>query len=232
MEGIDLAAIISVAFFGSLGHCSGMCGGFVVAYSSAKIDVGLSSFRQVVSHLLYNLGRVTTYMGIGALFGFLGAMLAFERTSQGVLYAIIALIMILMGLSILGKSTFMTRLESLSFFDRYLKTAFQRLIRSRSLPSFYALGVLNGLLPCGFVYFFAVTAASTASALDGALVMAVFGIATIPILFTMGFFVGILQKPGLRNTMNRVAGWIIMAYGFYMLYKGYLFLFTEAPSCH
>ena len=232
MEGIDLAAIISVAFFGSLGHCSGMCGGFVVAYSSTKIDASLSRYVQVFAHLLYNLGRVTTYAGIGALFGFLGAMIAFERTSQGILYAIIALVMVLMGLSILGKSSFMTRLESFSFFDRYLKTAFTKLIRSRTLPSFYALGLLNGLLPCGFVYFFAVTAASTASIIDGAIVMALFGIATIPILFTMGFFVGFLQKPGLRNMMNKVAGWIVTAYGFYMLYKGYLFLFTEAPSCH
>jgi sulfite exporter TauE/SafE len=140
--------------------------------------------------------------------------------------------MILMGLSILGKSSFMARLESFSFFDRYLRSAFKKVLLSRSLGSFYFLGLLNGLLPCGFVYFFAVTAASTASAVDGAIVMALFGIATIPILFTMGFFVGILQKPGLRKMMNRVAGWIITAYGFYMLYKGYLFLFTEAPSCH
>jgi len=232
MEGIDLAAIISVAFFGSLGHCSGMCGGFVVAYSSAKIDVAMSRIAQIFSHLLYNLGRVTTYTFLGAVFGLLGSMLAFERTSQGILYAVIALIMVLMGLSILGKSTFMTKLESFSFFDRYLRRFFKEVMLSKSYASFFLLGILNGLLPCGFVYFFAVTAASTASALDGALVMAVFGLSTIPILFMMGFFVGILQKRDLRGAMNKIAGVIIMAYGFYMLYKGYLFLFTEAPSCH
>ena len=46
--------------------------------------------------------------------------------------------------------------------------------------------MLNGLLPCGFVYFFAITAASTASSLWGAVVMMVFGLSTTPALFGLG----------------------------------------------
>jgi len=232
MEGIDLAAIISVAFFTSLGHCSGMCGGFVVAYTAGKIDSASSKLSQAFSHLLYNLGRVTTYALLGAVFGFMGAMIAFERESQGIMYLVIALVMILMGISILGYSRFMTRLESIGSLNRLITPLIQKLIRSQKGSSFFLLGMLNGLLPCGFVYFFAVTAASTASALDGAIVMTVFGLATIPVLFSMGFFAGLMKNVNLRGKMNKIAGLIITVYGFYMAYKGYLFLFTEAPSCH
>jgi len=59
--------------------------------------------------------------------------------------------------------------------------------------------------------------------LDGALIMALFGISTIPILFSLGFFVSLLQKNLFRQNMNRVAGVIITLYGLYMFYKGYLF---------
>ncbi len=37
MESISIISIITIAFLGSFGHCIGMCGGIVVAYSSTKI---------------------------------------------------------------------------------------------------------------------------------------------------------------------------------------------------
>ena len=37
MENIELLAIVSFALLGSIGHCIGMCGGFIVTYTTAKI---------------------------------------------------------------------------------------------------------------------------------------------------------------------------------------------------
>ena len=52
METFDLLSIITIAFLGSFGHCVGMCGGIVIAYSSSKIDIGWSRFTQALAHLL------------------------------------------------------------------------------------------------------------------------------------------------------------------------------------
>ncbi|MFA6756420.1 MAG: sulfite exporter TauE/SafE family protein, partial [Sulfurospirillaceae bacterium] len=60
MDNINILAIISVAFFGSLGHCIGMCGGFVVAYTSAKINPKKHALKQLFLHIIYNLGRVSS----------------------------------------------------------------------------------------------------------------------------------------------------------------------------
>ncbi|RLA81984.1 MAG: sulfite exporter TauE/SafE family protein, partial [Epsilonproteobacteria bacterium] len=38
MEAVDIVSIITIAFLGSFGHCIGMCGGIIIAYSSTKID--------------------------------------------------------------------------------------------------------------------------------------------------------------------------------------------------
>jgi len=61
--------------------------------------------------------------------------------------------------------------------------------------------MLNGIIPCGLVYSFAIMAAATASPLWGAVVMATFGLATIPALFFLGAVTQFLQKGSLRGLM-------------------------------
>jgi len=80
-----------------------MCGGFVVAYSSAKIDSTTSKLHQFTSHLFYSLGRITSYTLLGAVFGYLGSMISFSKSSTGYFYFSTGIIMVLMGLSLMGK---------------------------------------------------------------------------------------------------------------------------------
>ena len=95
---------------------------------------------------------------------------------------------------------------------------------SKSYASFFALGMLNGIIPCGLVYSFAIFAASTATPLGGALVMATFGLATIPALFFLGFITKFLQRGNLRGTMMKLAALLVIIYGVFTLYKGYRFV--------
>jgi len=201
MNNIDLAIILSTAFLGSVGHCIGMCGGIVVAYSSSKIDQSSSWGRQTFSHLAYNFGRVTTYTILGGLFGLVGKAIAFTPTTKGVLFVLTGILMIMAG----GQT-------------------FRSLIQESSVSSFYLLGMLNGIIPCGLVYSFAIFAASTASPLWGAIVMATFGLATIPALFFLGTITRFLQRGNLRGTMMKLAAMLVVFYGLFTLYKGYKFI--------
>lgn len=89
---------------------------------------------------------------------------------------------------------FVTMFEvNISQYNWY-KNSFKKLIHSKSNLSLYLLGVLNGAIPCGFVYFFGFAAAASGSAISGALVMFVFGISTIPALFLFGFFSSYFQN--------------------------------------
>jgi len=199
-----------------------MCGGFVVAYSSAKIDSGRSKFHQFISHLSYSLGRVTSYMVIGAVFGYLGSIISFSKSATGYFYFFIGIVMVLMGLSLMGKIKFLTSLEVNLGSTSFVKKAFSFLIKSKSFFSFYGLGLLNGLLPCGLVYFFAVSAAATGSALWGAVTMLIFGLSTIPSLLGFGFIIGFLKSGNFREIMIKLASIIIIIYGIYMAYLGYM----------
>jgi len=224
MDNIDLLIILTTAFLGSIGHCIGMCGGIVVAYSSSKIDPKSSNLQQIASHLAYNFGRVTTYTIMGALFGLLGKVIAFTPTTKGVLFILTGILMILAGLSLLGNIKFLNSAEWSVTRYPWFQKIFKKLIQDRSYLSFFLLGMLNGMIPCGLVYSFAIIAASTASPVWGAIVMATFGLATIPALFFLGTVTRFLQKGSLRNIMMKMAALLVIFYGLFVLYKGYHFV--------
>ncbi len=235
METVNLLSIMSIAFLGSFGHCVGMCGGIVIAYSSTKVDSKWSRTKQGISHLLYSFGRITTYVVLGAMFGYLGGVATFSNSASGGLLVFAGLMMILTGLSLMGKIRFLTLIEHNLSKSTLYQESFRRLIGRKSLMSFFLLGMLNGLLPCGFVYFFAITAASTASPVYGALVMLVFGISTIPALFSLGFFVALFNKGNFRSIMLKVASISVIIYGGYTFYSGYEYLTQEDKTildCH
>jgi len=222
--GIDILAIVTAAFLGSFGHCLGMCGGIVIAYSSAKIDKSWSKTHEVIAHLLYSFGRITTYVTLGAVFGAIGGVAKFNGYANGVLTIVAGVFMILAGLSLVGKIPFLTHLEHSLSSSGWYQRAFRYILRDRSLYSFYLLGLLNGLLPCGLVYFFAVEAASTGSPLWGAFVMLIFGLSTVPALLGLGLFTGIFTKSNLRKVMINLAAIVVVVYGLYTVYRGYDFL--------
>ena len=224
MNAIDIFSIVTVAFLGSIGHCIGMCGGIIVAYSSTKIDGKWSKYAQSIAHLTYSFGRITTYMLLGAIFGAIGGVVAFNNIANGTLTIIAGIFMILAGLSLVGKLSFLTKLEHSFSGSRWYQEVFRQVLRSKSLYSFYILGLLNGLLPCGLVYFFAVTAASTGSPLWGAFVMLIFGLSTVPALFSLGMFAGIFTKSSMRKTMMSLAAIVVVFYGLYTIYRGYDFI--------
>lgn len=230
MESIDLWTIASVALLGAFGHCVGMCGGIVIAYSSAKIENSWSKFMQSFAHLVYSFGRITTYVMLGAIFGALGGVAQFSGTATATITIIAGIFMILAGLSLLGKLDFLTKMEHSFSQTKWYQEIFRQVLRSKSLYSFYILGLLNGLLPCGLVYFFAVTAASTGSPFWGAVVMLIFGLSTIPALFGLGFFTQLLNRGNLRKNMMNLASIIVIIFGVYTIYRGYDFIENPQKS--
>jgi sulfite exporter TauE/SafE len=235
LETIDYLTIISIAFVGSFGHCIGMCGGIVLAYSSTKIDTKWTKKDQTYAHLFYSFGRLTTYTFFGALFGFIGSVISFSNVANGVLLIIAGLVMLLVGGSLSGKLKIINRIESTIQNSTWYQNNFKELLKSDFLGSFYILGLLNGLLPCGLVYFFAITAASTASAIDGAIVMFIFGLSTVPAMFSLGFFVGIFRQAAIRSSLIQLATIGILIYGGYTIYNGYTYIVDPNKTlvdCH
>lgn len=235
METVNIVTIISIAFLGSFGHCIGMCGGIVLAYTTIKIEPSSSKVSQSTAHLLYSFGRVLTYATLGAIFGALGGVATFSNNANGGLLIFTGIIMVLAGLSLMGKIKFLTIIEHSFSSSSLYKSAFKQVLNSKSNLSFFVLGMLNGLLPCGFVYFFAITAASTADPLYGAMVMAIFGLSTVPAMFGLGFLASLASATSFRNMMMSLSSIAVILYGTYTVYNGYDYISNPQKTltdCH
>ncbi len=172
----------AVGLLGSL-HCVGMCGPIVLALPV----FGESQFKIMLGRILYNLGRVVTYSFIGAMFGLFGNRLVLFGLQQNLSIILGAIIMIY----ILTPRKIKTKVSELKFYKNittFIKTNFFRLASRKNASSLFAIGLLNGLLPCGFVYVGIAGAISTGDVLSGTLYMALFGLGTLPIMFATALF--------------------------------------------
>jgi len=165
-----------VGFLGSL-HCIGMCGPIVLALPTPTI----SNFSFLSGRVLYNLGRVFTYGLLGLLFGLIGNKLQMFGLQQVVSIALGIIII----LWVVIPSSLKNKLRNISGFNIFtvkLKNTFIPLFKKRSNLSMFLIGILNGFLPCGFVYMAIAVAiaVSSASPLNGMLFIVFFGLGTVP----------------------------------------------------
>jgi sulfite exporter TauE/SafE len=213
-----LLAAFSTGLLGGFGHCIGMCGPIVASYafhnSSAKL------FSRFGSHILYNIGRITTYMFIGALMGLTGSFVnvAGRLTGlQNVVAILAGLFMVLMGLSITGLFGTARWLEG---HNNLIMKAARGLSYEKSLWRYFPLGALFGFLPCGLSYTVFIAAAGTGDLFSGMLLTGFFGLGTFPSLFLFGISASLISLK-LRGLLYRIAGFIIIGMGIYFLAKGF-----------
>lgn len=223
MHNIDFFYVFFIALSASFTHCLGMCGGIVLAYSQIKINRNL--LIRIFSHFLYGFGRITTYAAIGAISAFLGSGFFLNNSTKGGFFIIIGFVIFLFGvfLALSPKIILLLELNIANF--QGFKKLFAFVLKSKSLSSFYILGILNGALPCGIVYFFAITASVSGSILKGALVMIVFGLATLVPLVLLGIFSSVLKITKYRNLINSLSSILIIIFGIYTIFKGFKILF-------
>ncbi len=204
----------------ALAHCLGMCGGIVAAYSSGKISKEMSVFLQGICHLFYNFGRITSYVCIGIVCGLIGYRLSVTPMMSAWLLIILGSLLILFAFCYVFFPRALDFLEPKIHHIPLYRRFFSYLLRSKGMLSFYLLGILNGLLPCGMVYYFAGIALSSQSVLGGGLSMGVFGLATFIPLFVFGFVFGMGRKLFYQRLFLLVGFVGMLALGGFNLYKG------------
>lgn len=182
----------SIGMLGSF-HCVGMCG--PLALSLPLSNNGF--FAKFSGALLYNAGRIVTYSCFGLVFGLIGksfALFGFQQWLSIILGTLILFFIILPKKTQLFKQAN----GAIVFFEK-LRSSLGKLFSIKNSSSLFAIGLLNGLLPCGLVYMAVAGAVATADVLDSILFMAFFGLGTVPVMWSIAFFgnyigVGIRQK--------------------------------------
>lgn len=210
---MDLITALTLGFIGSF-HCIGMCGPIAIALPLPK-----ENWTYKLSGVfLYNIGRVITYAILGAIFGLLGKgiqLAGFQRTVS-------ILMGVIMILSVLFPLIFKSRISIDKLFGGYVSRfimGFKKLFKVRSLSSLFAIGLLNGLLPCGLVYIAIAGAINTNDVTMGVFFMIAFGLATAPML-ALVTLAGNMISAQFRSKVNKLIPYVVVIVGILFILRG------------
>jgi len=170
---MELLTGFIIGLFGSF-HCIGMCGPIALALPTGGGNI-------LFGRILYNFGRILMYSALGFLFGLLGNRIALFGLQQ---ILTISLGVIILTLALMPHKYKSVIISGTGFYKMFgiVKSSMASLLRKHNKLSLLGIGVVNGLLPCGFVYMGITGATALGDASKGMMFMAMFGLGTLPVM--------------------------------------------------
>jgi len=195
-------------------HCAGMCGPIALALP-LKSD---NWFTRAGGGLIYNAGRIITYMILGAIFGLLGKgirMAGFQLWAS-IVIGILMIIMVVVPLIFRKMPSLNTVFEG---YSARLLSGFRNMFRKGDNKSLFGIGLLNGILPCGLVYVAVAGAINTGDVVSAMMYMALFGAGTIPVMLAVSL-AGTMISLNLRIFVNKLSPYVIVLLGVLFILRG------------
>lgn len=194
-------------------HCVGMCGALVVGYTVGAAKSAAPSYR---THWFYVCGKTLSYTAIGALFGAVGAVITFTPFMRGMAGLLAGAFLLIFGLSMLNVFPALNRfrIRPPAMLMRFIGTS----ARKHGHP--FTIGLLNGLMIiCGPLQAMYILAAGTGSPIEGARMLFVFGLGTVPLMLGFGMLASALSA-NVAPKLVKASGIVVMALGVIMLNRG------------
>lgn len=201
---------LALGFLGSF-HCAGMCGPIALA-----VGEGIGN-RNFIPKILYNTGRVVTYGCMGFFTGLLGKSFNIigYQDQLSILAGVLIIAMVLFSdKRIASRFTGFTLKITSAIRDR-----FKAMIKKKNRVAVLGIGMLNGLLPCGFVYIALAGSVAGKSVTESVLYMILFGLGTIPVMLLLTF-AGSLIPVSARSRINALKPVIAVALALFLIWRG------------
>ena len=218
-----LLSALTIGFFGST-HCFIMCGGIASALSFA-IPLPQKPWRLFAYHLLFGLGRISSYAVAGALISSLSTLLTTKFGHYAVFFfrGFSGLMLILMGLYVANWCRVLVHVEhATAGIWKRISPAINYFKPVDRLWKAYGIGLIWGWLPCGLVYSALIWSASAQNTLNGALMMLFFGLGTLPAVLATGSVAFGFQRIFQQNRYRQLAGLLICFFGLWTVVGPYL----------
>ncbi len=196
-------------------HCIGMCGGInmSVSLSATQLPSANPSKTLMQANGSYQLGRVISYTLIGGLAGLIGSSFSISPMFKAGVTIFAGVLMMLMGLNLLGL------FGALSKYLPKPPSAFIGIRERAKKMGPLAVGLANGLIPCGPLQAMQLYALSTANPVTGALSMFFFSLGTVPAMFGFGILSGTFGKQ-LKGPILKFSGLLVIFLGLIAMERG------------
>ncbi len=210
----DFIGALMIGLVGS-GHCMGMCGGI-----ASLLSMGAPHTRtSPLIPLLYNFGRLLSYVLLGAVVG--GTISGLSELS-GVAHSlawlrlVAAIFMILVALYVAKWWQGLLAIEKLGqSIWKFISPAGKRLLPLKNPVHALPFGFIWGWLPCGLVYSALTWSAVSGSTVNGGLIMLAFGVGTLPSMLAISYGASYFHKLQKSVIFRNISALILIVYGGY-----------------
>ncbi|MBV9824874.1 MAG: sulfite exporter TauE/SafE family protein [Alphaproteobacteria bacterium] len=185
------ALLFFMGLVGGFAHCGPMCGPFVLAQLSHTRDA-VPMLRRLSGGMLlpYHLGRLTTYCVLGAIAAGGGSVFsALTPLRFGLVLLLLGAAMFVLAQAVAqwgGQSARTSTLSVAALLGVRVARLAKPLLLQPGVRARFFLGLVLGLLPCGFLYTALAAATATQIPILGAAAMGAFGLGTLPSLLLVG----------------------------------------------
>jgi len=195
-------------------HCVGMCGPIAFLLPLDRQN----RVKRILQLSSYHFGRILTYSLLGLLFGIAGNTFHFfgiqQQLSIGI--GVLMIISILAPTQLTNKFSITRPIYKLV---GKVKNALGAALKKKEPETFFIIGFLNGLLPCGLVYMAVFGAIALGNPLQGSVYMALFGIGTIP-LMTTAIYLGNFLTNNLKQRILKAIPVVVIVIGLLFILRG------------
>ncbi len=183
---LGLGAVFLVGLVAATGSCLALVGGLLLSVCATWIErtQAETHWERMKPLLLFNGGRLVGYFFLGGLVGLLGSVISLNTHFTGYLTIVLSLVMIALALQIL-------HVIPKKYCRIPLPKALHKKMKEMSdhhhpvMP--IVLGALTFFVPCGFTQSMQILALGSGSFVQGALIMFVFSLGTLPTLIGISF---------------------------------------------
>ena len=196
-------------------HCIAMCGGFVIGFTARDAQ---ESQKTTLSPVIYGLGKIVSYTVIGGIFGWLGSIIAFTPLIRGIVGITAGVLLVIYGINLMNFIPWLRRLwiKPPKFVLNWMEKNNQKSSPIRPL----VVGLLNGLMiACGPLQAIYILAAGTGNALEGAKLLFIFALGTLPVMIGFGYLTTLISHK-MTGRLFKISGVLVLLLGLVMLNQG------------
>ena len=202
--------------------CMALIGGLVLSVASKyaenhPTETALQKFRP---HLFFNLGRILSFIVLGAVIGWVGSAFSLKGSMLGFLTLIVGFVMLVLGLQLTELFPRITRGLTLPSSIAKRLGIKKREDREYSNKNAFLMGSVTFFLPCGFTQAMQLLAVSTGNPVQAAIIMGAFALGTAPGLLSLGGLTSVV-KGSFAQRFFRIVGVAVVAMAMINLTNGY-----------
>jgi sulfite exporter TauE/SafE/copper chaperone CopZ len=221
-SGGGLAALF-VGLAAGISTCMALVGGLVLGLSAkhAEMHPSATVMQKFRPHIFFNLSRIIAFFILGGVIGAAGSVFQLQGGLLGGLTMLVGVVMLILGFQLTG---LFPRLSA-GGITLPSGIATRLGIKSRNKQDYshknaVILGALSFILPCGFTQAMQLYAISTGSFTQGAIIMGMFAIGTMPGLLSVGGLTSAVEG-SFAKRFFKIAGVAVVAMAILNISNGY-----------